>query len=287
MFGRNNEDRLGVKKPSVDPPPVISQDNETKSFEFAYSTPTEFVELPTKGRFYLEGHPLHGKDSVEIRFMTAKDEDILTSKSLLKKGLAVDRMLENIMIDKSLNPDDLVIGDKNAIVVAARISGYGSNYSTNVVCPQCETTVKHEFDLGQRKINHGEDPGVFEVEETPQNTFVITLPKTKAKVETKVLSGHDERVLTNSAKRNQKNNLPESSLTDLFKLYIISVNGNKSLQAINSFIDNMPAIDSRYLRTAYRQVSPNVDLTQDFTCTECNYEQAMEVPFTSDFFWPR
>ena len=81
MFGRNNEDRLGAKKPSVDPPPVMSQpDEETKSFEFAYSTPTEFVELPSKGRFYLEGHPLYGKDSIEIRFMTAKDEDILSSK---------------------------------------------------------------------------------------------------------------------------------------------------------------------------------------------------------------
>ena len=287
MFGRNNEDRLGAKKPSSDPPPVISQDNETKSFEFAYSTPTEFVELPTKGRFYLEGHPLHGKDSVEIRFMTAKDEDILTSKALLRKGLAIDRMLENILVDKSLNPDDLVVGDKNAIVVAARISGYGSNYSTNVVCPQCETTNKYEFDLEQQKINYGESTGVFNVEETPQHTFIITLPKTNVKVETRVLSGHDERTIVTNTKRNQKINLPESSLTDLFKLYVISVNGDESPKAISNFIDNMPAIDSKYLRTAYKQVMPNVDLTQDFACSECGYEQAMEVPFTADFFWPR
>ena len=287
MFGRNNEDRLGANLPPADPPPVTSQDNETKSFEFAYSTPTEFVELPTRGRFYLEDHPLYGKDSVEIRFMTAKDEDILTSKALLRKGIAIDRMIQNILIDKSLNPDDLVVGDKNAIVVAARISGYGSDYVTNITCPLCETSIKHEFNLQQGKINYGEDTGAFDVEETPQHTFLITLPATGVKVETRVLSGHDESALVANTKRNQKNNLPETSLTDMFKLFIISVNGNKDVQAVNNFIDNMPAIDSRYLRTAYKQITPNVDLTQNFACSECSHEQAMEVPFTSDFFWPR
>ena len=288
MFGRNNEDRLGAPKPSDDLlPPVMSQSEEkTKSFEFAYSTPTEFVELPTRGRFYLEGHPLHGKESIEIRFMTAKDEDILTSRALLRKGLAIDRMLENILVDK-LNPDDLVIGDKNAVVVAARVSGYGSTYATTIVCPQCETTVNYEFDLEDRKINYGEDSGPFEIEETPQHTFVVTLPRTEAKVELRVLSGHDEKSLATSAKRNQKHNLPETPLTDLFRTYIISVDDNKDKQAINAFVDNMPAIDSRHLRSMYKQIMPNIDLTQEFACSECNYEQAMEVPFTSDFFWPK
>ena len=287
MFGRNNEDRLGAQIPPADPPPVIPQDKETKSFEFAYATPTEFVELPTKGRFYLEGHPLYEKDSVEIRFMTAKDEDILTSKTLLKKGLAIDRMLENIIVNQNLHIDDLVVGDKNAIVVAARISGYGPNYTTNIVCPQCETTVRHEFDLDEQKINYGEDSGFFDIEETPQHTFIVSLPKTEAKIEMRVLTGHDERYLVENAKRNQKQNLPESSLTDIFRLYIKSVDGNEEKRVINAFIDNMPATDSRHLRGVYKQIMPNIDLTQEFMCSECGYEQPMEVPFTSDFFWPK
>ena len=287
MFGRNNEDRLGTKMPQSDPPPLTPQNEETKSFEFAYSTPTEFVELPTKGRFYLEGHPLHGKDSVEIRFMTAKDEDILTSKALLKKGVAIDRMLENIILDKNLHPDDLVVGDKNAIIVAARVSGYGSDYSTNITCPQCETTVKYDFDLNECGINYGQDSYPFDVEETEKHTFLVSLPTTGVKVEVRVLSGHDEKTLTLNSKRNQRHNLPESPLTDMFRLYITSVNGNKDNSVINSFVDNMPAIDSRYLRSAYKKIAPNIDLSQQFECAECNYSQAMEVPFTSDFFWPK
>ena len=289
MFGRNNEDRVGPQMPPSDPPPIIPQEEnqESNSFEFSFSTPTQFVELPSKGRFYLEGHPLYGKDSVEIRFMTAKDEDILTSKTLLKKGVAIDRLISNILIDKSLHPDLLLIGDKNAIIVAARISGYVEKYQTSINCPSCGSSVSHTFDLSEQKIVHGDNFDGFEIEETEEKTFIITMPLSKARVEVRLMSGLDEKQLIKTSKSKQRHNLPESPLTDVFKVYIKSVNGNKDTNMINSFVDHLPAIDSRYLRHAYKMVVPTVDLTQDFACRECGYEQEMEVPFTSDFFWPK
>ena len=289
MFGRNNEDRVGTQMPPADPPPIIPQNEnqESNSFEFAFTTPTQFVDLPSKGRFYLEGHPLHGKDSVEIRFMTAKDEDILTSKALLKKGVAIDRLMSNILVDKTLDPDMLLVGDKNAIIVAARISGYGEIYETSVNCPNCGSSGKHSFDLNNQKIIPGNDFDGFNIEETPEKTFIVTLPLSEARVEVRLLSGLDEKQLLKMSKSKQKNNLPESPLTDVFKVYIRSVNGNTNVSLINSFVDNLPAIDSRYLRHAYKLVVPTVDLTQEFACNDCGHEQEMEVPFTSDFFWPK
>ena len=289
MFGRNNEDRIGTKMPPSDPPPIISQEEnqETDSFEFAFSTPTQFVDLPSRGRFYLEGHPLYNKDSVEIRFMTAKDEDILTSKALLKKGVAIDRLISNILVDKSLDPDDMLIGDKNAVVVASRITGYGAMYETSVTCPNCFSSIKHTFDLNEQTVVYGDDFDPSDIEETPEKTYIIDLPLSKAKVEVRLMSGHDEKQIIKMSKDKQKHNLPEALLTDVFKVYIKAVNGSNDPNIISSFVDNLPAIDSRYLRNAYKLVVPTIDLTQEFACNECSFEQEMEVPFTSDFFWPK
>ena len=101
--------------------------------QFNWALPTEFVELPSKGRFYPPGHPLHNETTVEIKYMTAKEEDILTDRALLKKGIAIDRVLENLIVDQRVKLDDLLIGDKNAILVKARTTGYGSEYETRVI----------------------------------------------------------------------------------------------------------------------------------------------------------
>ena len=111
-----------------------------------YKFPTEMVDLPSKGYFYVEGHPL-SKGKVEVKYMTAKEEDILTSRTLLQKGLAIDRLLKNIMVDKSIDPSSLLTGDRNALIIAARKTGYGPEYTTNVTCPACATTARYEFDL--------------------------------------------------------------------------------------------------------------------------------------------
>ena len=108
---RNNQDRLGAQ-PGGETPPVSQPTQQTKQ-PLQFVTPTEFVELPSKGAFYPQGHPLHNVDTIEIRHMTAKDEDILTSRALLQKGIAIDRFLQNVIVDKNVNIADLLVGDKN------------------------------------------------------------------------------------------------------------------------------------------------------------------------------
>lgn len=275
---RNNEDRLGVKDEGQNAPV-----SETAQSPLSFVSPTEFVDLPTGGRFYPEGHPLQGKDTLEIRYMTAKDEDILTSKTLLKKGVAVDRMLQNILVDKSINVDELFIGDKNALVVAARVSGYGPEYKTNVTCPACGASAVHTFDLSDIPVKTSE---LEEVTITDKGTFTLQLPRTKVNVECRLLTGKDERNMSAAAEKRKKHNLPEAPLTQLLKTIIVSLNGETESEVIEEFIGKMPAMDSKYLRAAYEKVVPNVDMKHLYSCDSCGTDTTLDIPFSVSFFWP-
>jgi hypothetical protein len=273
------DEKPGAKKISSPPPNMAPLD---------FSTPTEFVELPTEGRYYPEDHPLHNEDVVEIRHMTAKDEDILTSRALLKKGIALDRFLKNILVDKSIDMDSLYVGDKNAILVGARVTGYGASYDTQVTCPVCATTNKFSFNLEENNLYSGDELEDFDIIKKTDETFIIKTPVTKVDVEVRLFTGKDEKYLGRIAETKKKNKLPESPLTDQLHLMIVSINERTDNVTIKSFIDNVSAKDARYLRQAYEKIVPNIDLAQKFTCDTCDYEtDQMEVPFTTDFFWPK
>ena len=280
-MARNNEDRLGTPAPA--PPNVMETSNNTTGDQmFSFVTPTEFVELPSKGKFYSEGHPLHNVETVEIRYMTAKDEDTLTSPALLKKGIAIERLLKNVIIDKSINTDDLLVGDKNAILVATRISGYGAGYTAKITCTSCATSTDYTFDLNEVDQSLPE-----ELEVNDDGLFNLKLPKMDVMVGLSLMTGADEKRLVKLAENRKKKGLPEAVLTDQFRMIIRSVNGSQNNEHINALIENMPATDSRYLRTAYAELSPNVDLTQDFECPECSMQEEVIIPFTTEFFWPK
>jgi len=285
-MSRNNEARTGAT-PAADTPPeqMLSTAAEESPSPMQFTTPTEFVDLPSRGRFYSEDSTLHGKESIEIRYMTAKDEDILTSKSLLKKGLAIDRLLQNILVDKTIRLSDMLIGDKNALVVAARISGYGSEYNTKVTCPACSLVQQYEFDLDEQEIIEGGDS--LNATPTGNGTWVVDCPKSGVKVEVRLLTGADEKWLTTTQANRKKNKLPESTATDQLKLMIKSVNGDEKQASINKFINSMPAQDARFVRSAYEELMPDIDLSQHFDCQECGFDMDMEVPFTTDFFCPK
>ena len=254
----------------------------------SYVTPTEFVELPSRGKFYPSDHPLHNKEVIEMRFMTAKDEDILTSPALLRNGLAIDRLIENLIVDNNVNVNDLLLGDKNAVILAARISGYGEQYNVNVTCPNCEASIEHQFDLSEIPHQNGTIPedDNENVYLTPEGTFVAKLPKSQFSVEFKLLTGQDEDYLEKVALKTKKLKLPEASATNLLKRLVVSVNDVTVTSEINNFIDNMPAQDARFLRACVATVTPNVDMTQEVECSSCGTVSEMAVPFTSEFFWP-
>ena len=282
---RNNEDRLGPHTKSVDS--AASSTSSGSDAPFSFVTPTDFVELPSKGKLYPEGHPLHNKEEIEIRYMTAKDEDILTSKTLLQKGIAIERVLENVIVDKSIRVEDLLIGDKNAIIIATRITGYGEEYETRIACPSCARSVEYSFDLSLLSTNHGEEIEEENVEATLDGTYIVTVPVTGVRVEIRLLTGADETYLTKLAENKAKKKLPASALTDQFMRMVVSINGDQRNTSRAAFVQHMPARDSKYLRGIYEKISPNIDMTQTFICESCGFEQDMEVPLTVDFFWPK
>jgi hypothetical protein len=283
-LARNNMGRLGVDETKEKNSPPSQAANPGPGFQF--TAPTEFVDLPTKGKYYPEGHPLHNQETVEIRYMTAKEEDILSSATLIKNNMVIDRLLQSVLINKKIDPSYLFVGDKNALIVAARITGYGANYDTQVICPACYTSSEHSFDLNELNLYEGGDYQDFSIEESDEGTFFVDLPMSKVRVETRLLLGKDEKYLTQLAANKKKKNLLESPLTDQFKRIIVSVNGERERRVVEQFIDNMPALDSRHLRSAYAKIVPTIDMAQYFECSVCNHTTRMEVPLTSGFLWP-
>lgn len=272
-----NRDRLGgTQHQDTDPP--------AQGGGFSFVVPTDFVDLPSQGKFYPEGHPLHGQDSIEIRQMTAKEEDMLTSRTLLKKGVALDRVIASIIVDKRINPDSLYVGDRNAIIIAARVAGYGNVYKTKTTCPSCTTTQDYSFDLNQANIYSGEEAQDFGVQSNDDGTFNVRVPRTGVDVQFRLLNGRDEKSFL-SGMQSERKTKDEHNITRQLAAIVVSLNGDSSMQARQYFVENVPSIDSRHLRLAYRLAAPNIDLTQHFQCSECSHEQDMEVPLNADFFW--
>lgn len=247
---------------------------------------TEFVELPSRGLFYPEGHPLHNQEVVEIRYMTARDEDILTSPALLRKGLAVDKFIQNILVNQDVKVSDLLIGDKSAIMIAARITGYGEEYETKVTCPECGTENDHTFVLEDytRYFTKFEQSENFEL--TPQGTFKTILPHSGYEVVVKLLTSADEARIQKAQQMRQKNNLADSNTTDFLKSIIVSIDGVADPASLNLAILDLPARDSRFLRKNYTALVPNVEMMESFECMYCGTVTEMEVPLEAGFFWP-
>jgi len=294
MTRRNNEERLGLPSPGAKEggaSPVL-ENNQAPDSLLSYVNPTELVDLPSEGKFYGEAHPLYNKPEVELREMTAKEEDILTSKSLIHKGVVLDRLLQSLIVDKSINIDSLLIGDKNALLVAARIGGYGSDYNTNVTCPGCSATNKHAFDLsacnivGPLDLEAADDSVSGAIQETEGGRYIVKLPKTGIAAEVRLLTGKDEKKIVATQEMKKKRKLPENPLTEQLKTVVVSLNGVEGLSEVSKCIDNLPASDCRFLRSVFTKITPNIDMTQEFVCDECGHEQDVEVPFTADFFWP-
>ena len=279
-----NRNRTGAPNPQDTAPPAHVVNQQTEAFSFV--VPTEFVELPSKGQFYPEGHPLHNQETLEIKHMTAREEDMLTSRALLKKGMALERVMQSIIVNKAVDPNSLLVGDRNAILVAARISAYGSQYTTSVTCPACNSAQEYSFNLNEVQPYDGNELTDEVAKNNGDGTFTTILPRTKVEVQFRLLNGIDEKSLLQQVENARKNRKEENTVTRQLRQIIISVNGNTEPENLNYVVNNMPSMDSRHLRYAFKVATPNIDMTKHFECNECDHEQDMEVPLTADFFWP-
>ena len=239
--------------------------------------PSEVIDLPSEGKLYPEGHPL--KDGkIEIKYMTAKEEDILTSQNLIKKGVVIDRLLDSLILTKDVKLDDLLIGDKNAIMVAARILAYGPEYT-------CEITNPKTGDISNQTFNLADCPFKKLPKDVTENSFEVNLPISKVKIKFSLLNGDDEKKINKEIEASKKIGLgvlPE--LTTRLRYLIKEVNGDSSANVINGFAENMLARDSKFLRDEIQKVQPDIELSQE---VEIGGESVkVNIPMTAGFFWP-
>jgi len=288
---RNNfEEQLGNLK-QTSGTEVAPQLTNLQQTTLSFVATTEMVDLPSRGKFYPEGHPLFNKLSIEIKQMTAKEEDILTNKSFIKKGVLIDKLLESIIIDKTVSPSSLLVGDKNAIMIAARITAYGAEYEIGINCLECGGKNTTTVDLLQTKtkdIDTIDAEKNIEYTRSPDGTFSFKLPKCGWNVCCRLLNGEDEKNLINLLDSKKKNSFDnEISLSEQLYFIIHSINDIKDKKVIQDAIAMMPAFDAKFLRTTYAKLIPNISVYKKFVCSSCKDEQEVEVPFTQEFFWPK
>jgi hypothetical protein len=240
--------------------------------ESKFKMPTEIVELPSKGLLYPEGTELT-KGEIEMKYMTAREEDILTNQSYIKNGTVLDKLMKSLIVSK-INFDDLLIGDKNAIMIAARILGYGSEYSFDY---NGEPQLVDLSEINNKPL----DESLFT---NHVNDFAFTLPHSKNNITFKLLTHKDEQDITRELeglKKINKDSSPESSTR--LKYMITSVEGMREKKDIREFVDTaLLAKDARALREYVKEIQPDVDLT--FFPSEGS--NRVNIPIGVSFFWP-
>ena len=205
--------------------------------------------------------------------MTAKEEDILTNQSYIKKGTVLDKLLESVIVSKDINIDDIIVGDKNALLISTRILGYGKKYEF------LSRGVRHTADLTE--INNKE----FDISdiEPGKNEFTYKIERTGDVITYKILNGKDEKLIQKEIAGLKKINKESSfELSTRLKYMIVSVNGESDRKDVRSFVDNQfLAIDSRAFRDHVRDTQPDVDLT-----ISTDRGEEVRIPIGISFFWP-
>ena len=242
--------------------------------------PTEEVLLPSKGLLYPKDSPLPA-GKIVMKYMTAREEDILTNSNFIRQGTVIDKLLQALIVTK-INYDELLIGDKNAVLIAARILGYGADYSfkyTNERGQETEVSVDLST-LDEKPIDESlYTAGV--------NDFTFNLPKSGNTITFKLLTHGDEKKIEAEIKGLQKINPNSSSdVTTRMKYMITSINGDREAKAVRDFVDNyLLAPDARALREYYTKVQPDINLK--FMPDDENYTgEGIAIPISLNFFWP-
>jgi hypothetical protein len=234
------------------------------------------VDLPSQGLLYPKDSPL-SSGTIEIKYMTAREEDILTSANLIKRGVVVEKLIEALIVDKSIKSNELLVGDKNAVLIAARILAYGKQYNLEYDGQQIEV------DLTQLKDKKLDDNTVSK----GVNEFEFDLPATKRKLTFKLLTSADEREIDKEVKAYEKiGDGIGYDLTTRLKHQIVSIDGDTKRASINSFVDNeFLSMDSIAFRTHAAEIMPDVDMTSTYIDSD-GIEKELMVPMTVTFLWP-
>ena len=244
-----------------------------------FIVPTDDIQLPSEGRFYP-----NGQDTVKIKYLTAEDENILLNPDLIRSNKTLDVLLENAIIDKTLRPQEMLSGDRNAVLLSLRSTGYGDEWKYKTACKECgkvdtQTVLISKLKMKTLKANPDES-----------NEFYVELPKSKVKIKFRLLTGADESMLSKKAdsqkKKINKSTSFSTTLTQRYLLQIMEVNGQRNKLFVQKFISSMPIFDSAFLREYISGIEPGVDMNYEFECKECGHVYEEELVPTVQLFWP-
>jgi len=280
-------DIIPIKRTTVELPDFVAKSAASQKQETKY--PTEIIRLPTKGWFYPTENPLSSGE-IEIKQMSAKEEDILANQDLINKGKALDKLIESLVVDKSIDPSQILIPDKNAIFIGIRRLAYGDNYPVKVTCPQCAGEQQIKIDLSKLENK----PFNFDGLPKGQNQFAFKLPNSGITITYKFLNQIDELSIDGELTQLKKLSKESSNeLTTRLKYLITSVDGKFDKSAVRKFVDSpqFSARDSLALRKHIKENTPDIDMTFDFKCEDpkgkgCEYERRSDVPIGASFLWP-
>jgi len=246
---------------------------------------TEIIELPSNGWLYPEGNPLHS-GTVELRYPTATDEDILTSKNLIQKGIVLDKFIESIFIGDKSVLRDMLLGDYDKVLMAARILSYGGEYNSKITCPNCG--ISNNCTIDTMKWYHKELNEENYIK--GKNEFTFTLPISRKELTFKLLTVEDDKNINIELKRKKKifgagGVSPE--MTSRYKYMITAIDGDDDKRAISLFIDKDFLLkDTTAFKNNLLKIAPSVITNYDFICRECEYDDIVEVSLDANFFWP-
>lgn len=267
---------IPITRPSIVSPRPPEQKIESKF-------PTEVINIPSKGWFYPTNHPL-SSGTLELAMMTAKQEDILTSRNLIQKNIVLDKLLESVVINKAIDLDEMFVCDRNAAFFAIRRLAYGDDYDATLSCGRCGKENNITIDLGKM------DNKPFEFEKYPQgeNKFTFKLPSSGITLTYKLLTKKDENAIDQELVGMAKVTKDFTrEVTTRLGYIITAVDGVTERARIRKFVnEELPSKDSLKFRTHIRDNMPDIDTSFDFSCAHCGLERKEETPMGVSFFWP-
>lgn len=253
--------------------------------DFGWEIPYESIPLPSAGIIYPPDSLLHNVKSLKIKAMTAREEDILASEALLKEGTAIDHLIKSCLTNKKIDVRELILGDRNALLIAIRITGYGAGYDIKTKCKFCNTYHEENVDLSALPIKR------LKISPYKENTnlFEFELPVTKKKVLFKFLSAKKEKEKQQQLESLEKNNMGSfgGNVTTNLEYSIHSIEGITDRNKIKHFVLNMPAYDAKSLRNFIKENEPGMDMKFNYKCKNCgSLNNDISLPIGINFFWP-
>jgi len=257
-----------------------NQDIPNEFLDDEFLVPTEEIELPSKGAFYP-----NGKKSVKVKYLTAEEDDVLFSPELIRSGKVLDALLQIAVIDKDIDPSDMLIGDRNAVLIHLRKTGLGDIYQPGkMTCPSCDEEYIPDVNLNELKMKWLED----QPDENGWYDFI--LPIMKKKIKFRMMNGKDEnrisKVSSNGMKKGKGKYKVSKGVTERYRMQIMEVEGNKDKLYIAKLVSAMPMKDSVAFREYVKLISPGVDFNYNFECKNCGHVYEDDVPMTYRLFYP-